>query len=292
MKKIVYTLLLVSLACTSCKFAKNETPTRGATTIMVDETFSPMIEGQAEMFESRYKYAALEIAVHPEQEIVQLLTQDTSRIAILSRNLTAGEQAYFEQKNIIPRVTGIAFDAIALIVNKNVQDSVISQTELQNLLKGSSNSSKYDLVFDNAKSSTVQYMMHFADVETLPKNVYAVAGNREMLRYVAEHNDVIGFVGLNWLYEPDTDLQQYVDKVKVLAISAANGSYKPTQQHIASGNYPFIRKISIINCQGSAGLGLGFASFMASEVGQRIVLKSGLAPVRYPEYKVQVRKQL
>jgi phosphate transport system substrate-binding protein len=46
------------------------------------------------------------------------------------------------------------------------------------------------------------------------------------------------------------------------------------------------RDLYIINCQGYSGLGMGFASFVAGDIGQRIILKSGLLPIRTPGRKI------
>ena len=54
--------------------------------------------------------------------------------------------------------------------------------------------------------------------------------------------------------------------------------------------YPFIRKIYLLNYQGRTGLGMGFASFVKSEVGQRITLKSGLAPIKIPTREIRIIK--
>lgn len=296
MRKIEYILLLsLCLGIYSCKSNKknDETPTRGHTSILVDETFFPMIEGQVEVFENQYKNAKLDIITHPEQEIAHLLTLDSTRIAILSRDLTAAEEAYFKSKTLEPRVTDIAYDAIALIVNKQHSDSSITEEALKQLLTSNEGASKYTLVFDNSKSSTVQYMRNFAGVETFTNtNIYSVNTSEELIKYVSENPATIGFVGVDWLYEHDSTQQPYINLIKILAVGTSTGYYKPTQNDVAAGEYPFIRKIRIINCQGTTGLGMGFASFLAGDVGQRIILKAGLVPITYPKREIRIRKQL
>ena len=71
-----------------------------------------------------------------------------------------------------------------------------------------------------------------------------------------------------------------------------NKYYAPTQSNIATAQYPLARDLYIINCQGYSGLGMGFASFIAGEVGQRITLKSGLLPVKMPGRNIKIRKQI
>jgi phosphate transport system substrate-binding protein len=52
------------------------------------------------------------------------------------------------------------------------------------------------------------------------------------------------------------------------------------------------RDLYIINAQGFSGLGMGFASFVAGDIGQRIILKSGLLPVRVPGRKINIRNEI
>ncbi len=293
MKRLAY--ILIATAClglVACKSGRklDETPTRGNATVLVDESFYPMVEGQAQVFESLYKYAKLNVLMQPEQEIALLLMQDSSRIVVLSRDLTAAEKAYFDDIKIIPRINDIAYDGIALIVSKSNRDTVIDENELRQMLSGKVKSKKYTLVFDNSKSSTVQYMKAYAGVENL-SNAYSLNTTTELIKYVANNSNTIGFVGVNWLYESDSLLQLQVDKVRVLGIKTTEGIYKPTQNDVALGAYPLIRKIRIINLQGAAGLGLGFATFMAGDVGQRIVLKAGLVPTTYPKREIIVKNQ-
>jgi phosphate transport system substrate-binding protein len=68
------------------------------------------------------------------------------------------------------------------------------------------------------------------------------------------------------------------------------GFYKPFQGYIADGSYPLIRDVFVICRESTAGLGSGFASFVAGDVGQRIILKSGLVPATMPLRLVHVKK--
>lgn len=285
-------LLALCLLIISCGGGKKETPTMGDLTVLTDETFSPMVEEQVQVFESLYRYATFSILVHPEAEISKLLMLDSSRVMVLSRELTPTEKSYFEQKKIIPRSTDLCYDGIALIVNKDYADSVITLTHLHDLLVGKQTDGT-TLVFDNPGSSTLSRMASFISPDSIStKSLYSLTSNAEVIKYIAESSSAIGFVGVNWLYRPDKNLQPYVDKVKVLGIQTPEGFSKPTQDNIAAGIYPFTRKIRIINCQGSAGLGLGLAAFMAGDVGQRIILKSGLVPVNFPKREIVIKDKI
>nr|MBP6550565.1 substrate-binding domain-containing protein [Flavobacterium sp.] len=103
-----------------------------------------------------------------------------------------------------------------------------------------------------------------------------------------------GVLGLNWLTQPMPDMQQFVDQVNVLSVKGLAGQkyYEPSQNNIAEGKYPLARDLYIINGQGYSGLGMGFASFVAGDIGQRIVLKSGLLPAKVPGRKINIRNEI
>jgi phosphate transport system substrate-binding protein len=80
--------------------------------------------------------------------------------------------------------------------------------------------------------------------------------------------------------------------INVLIKGLNNIAILPSQNNIAEGTYPLARDLYIINCQGYSGLGMGFASFVAGDIGQRIILKSGLLPVRMPGRNIIIKIQL
>jgi len=307
MKQMKHILLIaLCVGAVACGGLTNkQTPTRGTATVLVDETLYPMVDGQVRVFHSRYPNATINVVTAPEQLIPAMMRADTMRIAILTRDLTADEQAWFDAKQIITRVTPIAYDAVALVVSRDSKDTTITEEALGDLLrgvaaapakgktKGAAAVPAKVLVFDNPASGTVRLMKQFAEVDSLPSNVFSVNSHRELLEYVASNPNAIGFTGVDWLFEPAADQKQFMDKVRVVAVGdAQHGFFRPTQNDIAEGNYPFVRKVSIIDCQGFAGLGRGFGTFMASDVGQRIILKSGLVPLRYPKREIVIRSTL
>jgi phosphate transport system substrate-binding protein len=201
----------------------------------------------------------------------------------------------FEQKKIKPRTTPFATDAIAFITNKNNNDTLVALKDVVNYMKGKSNSSIKGLVFDNPNSSTVRFMKTLAGIETLTeKGVYSFKTNEEVIKFVAENDGMIGVVGVNWLSQPSPKMQDFVDKVTVLGVNgiASSNYYTPSQNNIAEAKYPLARDLYIINCQGYSGLGMGFASFVAGDIGQRIILKSGLLPVRIPGRRLSIRNEI
>ena len=267
---------------------------KGAATIYVDETLTPIMEDQVAVFESKYD-AEIKIVSKSESELVISLLKEKSGIGILTRNLTVNENKIFEQKKITPKITKFATDAIAFISNKSNNDTLIELKSIVELMQGKQNSKIKGLVFDNPNSSTVRYMNEIAGINAFPKDrVYSFKTNDEVIKFVAENNGMIGIVGLNWLSQPMPVMQEYVDKVNVLSVKSGINEkyYFPSQNNIAEGKYPLARDLYIINAQGYSGLGMGFASFVAGDIGQRIILKSGLLPVRLPGRRINIRNKI
>ena len=289
--------IIVFFACnqTNKQTNNNETILKGSTSILVDETLLPIIEDQVEVFESLYAGSKIKVIAKSEAETVLALSKDTSKIAILSRKLNTEEEKVFESKKITPRTTVFAIDAIAFISNKRNKDTLVALQDVVDFMKGKSNATIKGLVFDNPNSSTVRYMNELSGLKEMPsKGIFSFKTNEEVIQFVSENDGMIGIVGVNWLMQPSLKMQPIVDKVNLISVKGIGKSayYAPTQNNLAEGKYPLARDLYIINCQGYSGLGMGFASFIAGDIGQRIILKSGLLPIKMPGRNIKTRKQL
>jgi len=287
MKKSL-SVVLIFLLFLSCNRGKKnhsvtESRTSGKTTLLVDESFSRVLDDQIEVFADDYPNAKITTILGNEGKILPKFLNGDERMIILSRMLKPSEERYYKQKQIAIFTDRFAIDGIALITNSENIDTLITVKEVFDILKGVKSTKK--LVFDNANSSTVRYFMDSAKVTTLPKSgIYTLNTNNDVIKYVAEHKDYIGVVGINWLLRNKGDILAYTSKVKIMGVKNLEGKkgadkfYKPSQNNLINGVYPFLRNIYIINCEGKNGLGTGFANWLNSPRGQLIVLKSGLGP--------------
>jgi len=295
-KTIIGSLLLILLLVFSCqkKEGNKDTITEGKATLYVDESILPIVEEEQAVFETEYA-AKLHLVPQSEKEIMNAMVNDTAKMAILTRELTPAEAKAFEAKKIIPKIIPIANDAIAFIRNKTSNDTLVALQDIIDFIHGKPVANIKGLVFDNANSSTVRYMNKVtgATIEK-QKNIYSFKTNQDVIKYVADNDGMIGVVGMNWVYQPPLDLEETVDKVNILAVKSITGTEYvfPSQDNLAAGKYPLARRLYMINCQGYSGLGMGFTSFIGSERGQRIILKSGLVPERFPTRKIVIRNKI
>ncbi|HLA55206.1 MAG TPA: substrate-binding domain-containing protein [Flavobacterium sp.] len=290
-------ILVIVFAVARCKKEtdhQKESILKGKVSILVDETLTPVIEDQIAVFESEYD-ANITLISKSEAETVNALMNDSVKIAILSRTLTPEEINAFDNKKINPRITPFATDAIALIRNKDNKDILVALNDVLEFMRGKTILGIKGLVFDNPNSSTMRYLTELAGLKASPQQgIFSFHNNNEAIKYVAENDGMIGVVGLNWIVQPLPEMQPIIKNISILNLKGlkSDGYYSPTQNNIAEGKYPLARDLFIVNCQGFDGLGMGFASFIAGERGQRIILKSGLLPVRVRGRKIVIRNKI
>jgi phosphate transport system substrate-binding protein len=163
------------------------------------------------------------------------------------------------------------------------------------MLNGKTKTDK-NIVFDNPSSSLVRYLKEFSGNNELKgKNIFALKNNKEVVKYVSEHEDAIGITGYNWLYDPNEDDKNPLNNVKVLAVKdensklASNQYFKPSQSTLATKEYPLSRNLYIINCTGKKDLGTNFAYFILNENGQRVILRSNILPDQIPGREINIK---
>jgi phosphate transport system substrate-binding protein len=264
-----------------------DTPTTGELSISVDETFKPFMDSEINTFNGIYNYAHVNVIYKSEDEAFNDLMNDTIKVIIASRTFNKEELKVFKKWEIVPNSTKIAYDAVALICSKNFADSNITVSELGKLLDGSATGTfkSAKVVFDNANSGTIKYLMGKTNVKALSKNCYALNNNKAVIDYISQQENSIGIIGVNWISDKDDSTNMnFLKSVKVMKVAATEYSeyYKPYQAYIKQQKYPLWREVYVLSKEAYSGLGLGFSAFLSSERGQRIILKSGLVPATMP----------
>lgn len=290
-KLLFFAFFSLSLVSCSQNKERGENYTFGNTKIVSDESLFPIVDDEHLVFQSRYKKASIEMVYKPLKEALSIFLNDSIDVAVLPRELSEEEKQIFIKKNVKVRSIKFATDGIAIITSKNNITGKMTVNELKSFLNGTSQNPPV-VVFDNVQSSTVEYLMTNLDVKELnAKNIYALNNSEEVIRYVKENPKAYGIISVSWVKRPTKGIEEMVKEIKCLAIKNDKGVFvEPTQSSLKTGAYPLKRDLYLIDCQGKAGLGTGFAAFLASDIGQRIILKSGIAPDSLPSRQIIIRK--
>jgi phosphate transport system substrate-binding protein len=303
----------VSLFAVSChqvgkSYATTETSRQGNIKIAVDDAYQLLGDSEISTFESLFVNSNIQPVYATEDSILKLFLADSVRLMVTSRKLTQNEEAYLKEKLINPRTTQVAWDAIAFIVNKSNPDSGYRYNMLRDIFLGKvsewkqvnpvSRLGKLKIVFDNQGSSNVRMVMKkFGVTGSLPEYCYSANTNNNVIDYVESHPEAIGIISVNWISDSDDSITHaFLKRVKVVGISPSfdpegTDYVKPHPAYIADKSYPFIREVYTINRETFSGLGSGFIQFVASDQGQRIILKMGMVPATMPVRLIQIRKE-
>lgn len=310
MKYVLWCLCLLLGACTEKSRDRfTDTPTTGVIPIAVDEGFEPILQQEADVFEGIYPSAGIVPRYCDEVEAVNLLLKDSVRLAVTTRRLTSRERQAIVERKFIPHEIKIAEDGIALIVNRQNRDSLFSVSDLQKIMTGEV--SRWEqlhpgreqgdiiLVFDHPNSSTVRFAIDsICRGKTLSPRLRSEVSSVKVIDYVAATPGAIGVVSVSWLMNPeDSTRLSFLNRVKVAGISrecpaTKENSFLPWQAFLALGDYPLKRDVYVLLTDPRFGLASGFTSFLTSDRGQRIILKSGILPATQPVRVVNVREEL
>ncbi len=303
MKYLIFSIF-TSLLLVSCDFLPKEDTTYGKNRIGIDATLQPALEPAFFMFHETYRNAELTPWYKPEVELIKDLVNDSLKLLILGRKLDTMEQRYVNGKDITPRYTPIARDALAIILNKNNRDKLLSYENVMGVFNGtiqkwsqiSANNPLGDvqLIFDSPNSSTATYFMRTLGINRLPMKAAAAKSVDDVIDKVSKIPNAIGVVGLAWVGNmTDKDLNEVNKKVNIAYIrpkgSTKDEYYSPDQMNIYDSLYPFSRTIYIVECTGTTTLGTGLASFIYAEQGQRLMLKTGILPYWVPPRTINIK---
>lgn len=260
--------------------------TKGRINISVDETFKPVIEEQIKVFESSWPESDIVASYKSEADCFRDLQNDSTTMVIVTRSPNEVERKFFKNKlSYNLQYDLLAFDAIAVIVNKSSNDSVFTIEQLSSYLKASDG--KRQIVLDGKNAtSTIRYLMDtLLQGKEFGKNVAAAESSEAVIDFVADNANAIGMVGISWVFgRENSDQKESLNKIKTALVECkrceADSFFRPSQATISVGHYPLYRKLVYILKENVIGVGSNFMGFMKYERGQLIFRRAQLVPAK------------
>lgn len=272
--------------------------------IAVDETFRDIMEEEIETFGLLNPASAMKPVYCSEDSAIRMLLRDSVRCAITTRKLSKDELDVLKNYKLDAKQAMIATDAFALIVSKDNPDTLITVSEIRDIVSGritrweqlkhSGKKGELKLVFDNSGSSTVRYMRDsLLAGQQVAGNLYAQGSNQAVIDAVKDNPEIIGVVGANWLKgKSDSVLTSFENlDVKVLKVARKDGKneigWRPYQYRILTGDYPLIRSVYVILTDPRVrSYTKSFFYFLKGQKGQTIICNSSqLLPYTSVQYK-------
>lgn len=296
-KVILFLALVVMLLFASCGGqtgkTHTDTATTGSITIGSDDSYKSIVDAEIQVFTSLYDKTSIHVHYEPEDSLFTNLMRDSVKLIFAGRKLNKEEEDYFKSKQLFPEQVNIATDALALIINNDNPDTLITIDKIKAILAGDSSwdapgTGKMTVVFDHQNSGNSRYMREkLMKGDKFPTNCFALNSNPQVIDYVSKNKQALGIIGVNWVSnDNDSVTNNFLKKVKIMWVSTTKegGYYQPYPAYIKTGQYPLTRDVYMIKTEPYVGLCSGFLSFVTSDKGQRIIFHEGILPATVPTH--------
>lgn len=278
LNSLIVVLIGCLLAVTACGPDPRETATSGSIKCYADESLYSMVVEQRDTFVSIYPASKIEVKkVKAREGIVKILNGEI-QMFISSRGVTDEENKFIQRTKSEVKVIKVCYDGLTVIVDTNHSAARMTTTQLKQLLLGESK--QYRVFIPDQNSGIFENLKVELLENQKPKGAFVVKNEEDVVKSVIKNKNSIGVVGLNIARESRG--------IKILRIgtderSATGGEYiEPVAGYLSNGDYPLIRECYIFLNEIGIGLGSGFATFMTSTPGQKIVLAHDLGPATVP----------
>lgn len=281
--------MVLMAGCTSYEEQEKrlpDSPNRGSIYVSADETFKPIVDELVQVYESNHPGTKINVLYKTEADCLRDLLVDSIRMVLVTRRPSEEEKVLLaDSLKVNVRSMVVARDGISVIVHPDSPDTLFSMQDLKEILTGRYKK-KLIPVFDGVKAtSTVRFIVDSVlKGDSLTPLAMAARSSEGVVDFVAKNKNVVGFVGVGWIGNPEDSLQlSFLKNVKVAHLESTDlkGSYvKAYQANIYIKRYPMVRDLVYILKERHRGLATGFAHFISGEIGQIIFRRAYLAPAQ------------
>ena len=133
---IICGIILLSGCGGAPKSTDTDSPTMGKFKMGLDDSYSLLIDAELYTFQSLYQYAKVDTMSRNEADIFNAFMKDSVSLIVVSRKLTTNEEKQLNSLQVFPKTTKIAYDAVALIMNRENPDSTLFYDQVRNIFEG------------------------------------------------------------------------------------------------------------------------------------------------------------
>ncbi|MES2616889.1 MAG: substrate-binding domain-containing protein [Bacteroidota bacterium] len=299
--KVIYGLLILTVmyACNAGQSDKaGSVGAKDTLEVWADTGLRVMANEHKKAFENSYNNAILNIHYMHEDSIVKGLINNRVNAAFLQRNLTAEEAGYLEKKEKFkPKEYVFAYSAMVLVASESYPDDFISKDAIRDYFK-TNKPHTFRVVFENSQGQAIHYMQKRFNItnEELSK-AFAKNNLNALLSQLRSDPQSIGILPFSYISDIESQATiEMLNGLKVLGVQYADSTGKtvmfyPSQETIATKEYPFISPMLFMNCNMDKKGGTTFINYLFKPKAQRLVLKCGIVPAIFPGREVKIITQ-
>lgn len=288
------TIVILLLTTSGCPGRQEPTTTRGTIAIECDEAIFPVMKKQAEDFERSYRDARIIIRPVGARTAMVDFINDSIQVIATARPFNSEELEAITASKIQYHEYLVAFDAVAVILNKENPIKRLRISQLDSILTGTlprwpsrtGRGNNIEVVLCGLNSSTNEIVSS----TILGNKLFApwasyFDSSSQVVQYVRNSPNAIGIVGLSWL-------QGVEQAVTVASLGNPNSApdttqpvgqfYSPAQANVYRRYYPITTRLYMYNREILRTVGLGFIAYVISAPGQKVFQENGLVPATMP----------
>ena len=259
------------------------TPVSGPFTLHCDESVYPMLKVLTDGYMNVYPQVVITIDTSFKDNAWSLM--DTKKIYSVVTVAVPSEKdsVALAQRNIYPQTFHFASDAIVFVTGDTVTTSWFTLPDSNVCLQNAVHPATSRFIIDQPASDNSIWLQSFYRMDNECAVEFFMAGKHPaILERVVKYPGETGIVGWSYLSEKaNPEVKKWRARLGILPYHANDTlNIYPTQSALATGSYPLTRNLYLSTAEPYAGPATGFAAFVASDEGQRIIRLFGLAPVK------------
>jgi phosphate transport system substrate-binding protein len=215
---------------------------------------------------------------------VASLINKSCEIASASREMKPKEIEQAQKQGVFPKEFTVAYDGVALIVNKNNPIDKLSIQDLHNIFTGKSTNWKEfggkDIAIvtlsREVSSGTYSYfkeeVVQLGDKKSITEfspGTLLLSSSQAIVEEAANNEAAIGYMGMGYLS----------DRTKTISVAEKNEFYLPNENTVRSKQYPLSRGLYFYTDGEPKGKVKLFMDFALSPAGQQQFSETGFVPL-------------
>jgi phosphate transport system substrate-binding protein len=278
-------LATIAVVLTGCGKSVDPNEPQGFIQTKGSDTMVNAAQKVAEEFMKEHPLAQVAVTGGGSGVGIAALIDKTTDVATASREMKPKEIETARAHGVNPKEIVVAYDGVALIVNKNNPVDKLTIDDLHDIFTGKATNWKrfggkdmHIVTLSREVSSgthmyfkeTVIQLGKSGSPEEFSKETLLLTSSQAIVEEAAGNEAAIGYLGMGYLS----------DRTKALQIGKAGGeSYPPDVGHVLKKTYPLSRPLFMYTNGEHQGIIKLFIDFTLSPKGQQQFVETGFVPI-------------
>jgi len=273
---------IASVGCAKKQKQTESTPTSGSLAIFASPAIEPVVQAGADQFNRLYQNANVNVYPLDSRAIVDSLINGRADAGYFDRYLSSAESLAVVKTRKQIHAFALGSTVATWVIHPKNSISTIDSVQAFKILAGQVTSwkdlggrdSKINIYLPPLGDGAWKALEDFFDPSLTKVDAHYWPSDSLVLEQVAQDPNALGFVGKP-VYDPKVKKLRWRDPLLADPVPANIGS-------LQEGKYPFSVSLYYYTIGDRTDLASGFLSFMASNVGQRLIADQGFLPGMVP----------